>query len=282
MPRLVRTARPVATRLTAVASARVRRATRLNARRIFGRCLGAAEQRAFTREVVGSFYDFICDIGRANRWPADRLRGLVAGVDGLAGYRSARSAGRGAILVTAHLGSFEAGLAALADEEKHIRVVFRRDASSAFEQARSRLRTRLGVREAPIDAGWDSWMPLRDALRNNEVVVMQGDRAVPGQRSEAAPVLHGHVRLPTGPVRLARITGSPIIPVFAPRQPDGRYWIVLDSPIEPAGTDGSTHDLGAGHELGAIARAISAVVSRYPAQWLNLAPAFVEDGSHDG
>lgn len=282
LPALTRAARPAAIRLATLASARIRTSTRLNARRIFGHVLGPSEQRAFTHAVVGNFYDFICEVGYSGAATADQVRQLIAHVDGLAEYRSARVPGRGAILVTAHLGSFEAGLAALAGEEQHIRVVYRKDAAPAFEQARSRLRKRLGVIEAPIDDGWTSWLSLRDALRRNEVVVMQGDRALPGQRSQAVPILHGHVRLPTGPVRLARITGSPIIPVFAPRQTDGRYRILLGTPIEPAAMDASQDAADGPRELARFAQALSEVIANYPAQWLILEPAFAEDSSHGG
>jgi KDO2-lipid IV(A) lauroyltransferase len=173
--------------------------------------------------------------------------------------------------VTAHLGSFERGLAALAGAEPRIRVVFRRDTSAVFERQRARLRARLGVLEAPIDDGWSSWLPLRDALLADEVVVLQGDRAINGQRSIRIPFLHGHLRIPTGPVRLARLTGSPIIPVFAPRLPEGGVAVILGAPIEPC-------DSGA--DLTALAAAIESIVARHPDQWLAFEPVFDEDASH--
>ena len=70
------------------------------------------------------------------------------------------------------------------------------------------------------------------ALRNNHVVVMQGDRAMPGQKARAVPVLGGHLLLPLGPVRLAEISGSPMMPVFAVRTELGRCRLFAEPPIE--------------------------------------------------
>ncbi|MEX2218589.1 MAG: hypothetical protein WD749_07485 [Phycisphaerales bacterium] len=276
-PRLTGAMRPVACRLIPACSGRVRRATRLNARRIFGRPLSVRERWRFATAVSGSFFDFIADVGRSAALSAEQVRASIDRTEGLAGYRAARSAQRGAVLVTAHLGAFEAGLAALAAEERRVVVVFRRDASRVFERLRSRLRGRLGIVEAPIDGGWASWMPLREALLRDEVVVVQGDRALPGQRAERVKFLHGHLRIPTGPVRLARLTGSPIIPVFAPRLPGGRCVVILDEPIRPCEPRDPS-----GADLAALGHAIERIVERYPEQWLALVPAFDEDASDVG
>src|SRR5690349_12830268 len=56
--------RPLAVRITVWSSRSVRRNARSNARFIFGRELSAAEARAFARGVIGSFYDFVADVGR--------------------------------------------------------------------------------------------------------------------------------------------------------------------------------------------------------------------------
>lgn len=269
-PSLTRLFRPVACGITPWVAPAVREAIRLNSLRIFGRRLTRAEQHLFARRVIGSFYDFVLDVGSASRGSAAGvLMAPVEEVQGLDGYTAARATRRGAILVTAHLGTFEAGLAALAGVEKKISVVFRRDSVAAFEGMRARLHDSLGVTETPIDDGIGSWLALRNALLRDEVVVIQGDRAEPGQKSEVVPFLHGHLRLPTGSVRLAQLTGSPIIPVFALRSPRGGLRVLLKAPIQP--------DVGASAALRALANAIAHVVAEHPHQWLALEPVFHED-----
>ena len=104
---------------------------------------------------------------------------------------------------------------------------------------------------------------------------MQGDRAMPGQRSQAVPFLHGHLRLPLGPVKLAQLTGSPIIPVFLVRGQRGGFCVHLAEPIE---VDPNAEPIdGVDPAVRAIGRTIESFVARFPEQWLVLNRAFVED-----
>lgn len=278
-PWLVRAIQPIAIRLVPLVSRPVRTNTRANATRIFGRPLGGPEQRAFTRGIINSFYEFIIDIGQSSRDTHGQLLARIAHVEGAEAYRTVRANGRGAVLVTAHMGSFEIGLAALKREEERVYVVFKRDASSVFDSIRAKMRRTLGVIEAPIDDGLGTWMDLRDALLSNHVVVMQADRAMPGQRSEVVPFLHGHLRIPTGAVRLARMTGSPIVPVYTVRLASGRFAVHLHPPIDPGSGSGATSGL-ADPAVFAIARSIETMVRAHPDQWLALGAAFEEDAAN--
>ena len=191
-PWALRLLRPVAVRAPVALSPAVRRATAANAARLFDN----QTPRHFGRDVVASFYDFVTDLGRAQRQTAEQLRGQVVAVEGQDAYRALRAGGGGAVLVTAHMGSFEVGLAALRIVEEHVNVVFKRDNFDGFEAMRRRVRQTLGVHEAAIDDGLPVLMKLRDALRADAVVVLQGDRAMPGQKSADVAVAGGHLRLP--------------------------------------------------------------------------------------
>lgn len=276
IPGVLRLARPLACVAAPMVSAKIRRAVASNTSRIYGRVLSPAEQRDFAQRVVGSFFDFVVDVGRSSRMSKESLVALVEDVQGLDTYKRARALGKGAILVTAHLGTFEAGLAALAGEERRVHVVFKRDASRAFEKVRARLHRVLGVIEAPVDDGMGSWLALRDALQRDEVIVMQGDRAAPGQRSEVVEFLHGHVRLPTGPIRLAVLTGAPIVPVFALPTGKGRFRVELKEPIHAQASPGDNVT----QTLRQLADAIASVVAANPHQWLALDAMFQEDTSN--
>jgi len=65
-PWLLTILRPIAIRVTTWSSRAVRQNTRCNARWIFGRELSDREARRFARNVVGSFYDFVTDVGRSS------------------------------------------------------------------------------------------------------------------------------------------------------------------------------------------------------------------------
>jgi KDO2-lipid IV(A) lauroyltransferase len=106
---------------------------------------------------------------------------------------------------------------------------------------------------------------------------MQADRAMPGQKAQAVPMLGGHVMLPLGPVRLAEITGSPIVPVFALRTRGGRCRVIAEDPIW---VDRTAEPVNGVHPtLLALGRVIERYIVAHPEQWLVLDKAFVEDSS---
>jgi len=267
--------KPLGVWLALKSSAKVRASTAANARRIFGADTSDARCLAFARQVVAQFFDFVVDVARSRSMTAGQIRQRIESISGRDAYLAHRREGGGAIIVTAHMGSFEVGLAALADVEPHIHVVFKRDEMGGFETLRRSLRQTLGIHEAPIDDGWNTWMRLRDALANNHVVVMQGDRAMPGQKAQAVPVLGGHLMLPLGPVKLAQISGAKIVPVFALRSPTGCCRVFAEAPIR---VDPAAELVGGVHPaLLEWGKVIEKFVAAYPEQWLVLDPAFVED-----
>ena len=212
-------------------SAEIRRGTLANARRILGSHISPGRHQVFARRVVENFILFCHDIGRSLRMSPAELLGQIESIDGHEHYDAARKMGRGAIVVTAHMGSFEVGMAALRRQDARIHVVFRRDVFGRFERMRSALRDKLNVIEAPVDEGWTIWMRLREALLNNEVVVLQGDRVMPGQKGHRAKVLGADILLPSGPVKLAAATGAPIVPVFSIRTASGKVRLCVEPAI---------------------------------------------------
>jgi len=249
----------------------IQRGSAINARRIFGPETTDKECRAYMYRVVSNFFDFIYDVGISLRLDRAGLLARIESVDGKPRYDQARKSKNGAIIATAHMGSFEAGAAALSEHEPRMHVVFKRDERGRFEQVRAELRQKLGVIEAPIDEGWTVWMRLRDALLNDEVVMVQIDRVMPGQKGSPVPFLHGHLLMPTGPLKLALATGSPIIPVFTTRTKAGKIRIHIEEPIYVR----SAEDVEPARS--ALARVLEKYVRAYPEQWLVLQPAFWED-----
>jgi lauroyl/myristoyl acyltransferase len=263
----MRVMRPVFVRLAFCFSAKIRRNTKLNAEHLG---IVSPDRTEFGLKVVGSFYDFVYDIGRSIGQTRDQMVMRVHSIEGAPAYLEARSTHRGAVLLTAHMGSFEAGLAALPIAEKRVHVVFKRDRLAGFERLRKTLREQLNIIEAPIDDGWAVWMRLRDALLNDEVVAVQGDRIMPGQKGLRVPFLNGMIELPTGPFKLALSAGSPVIPIFSVRQADGMVRIHICEPIHVALTGDGIED-----GVRCFATSLAMQIADYPEQWLVLDQPFL-------
>jgi lauroyl/myristoyl acyltransferase len=275
-PGVLRVARAGLARLAFRFSPAVRQGTLANAARILGPGSTDVERTRLARAVVENFLLFCHDVGRSARRTPDELLGRIDRVEGQQHYDAARALRRGAIVLTAHMGSFEVGMAALRRPDPRVHVVFRRDASERFERMRSAVRARLGVIEAPVDDGWTVWMRLREALLNDEVVVLQGDRVMPGQKGQRVPVLGADMLLPAGPVKLALATGAPVVPVFSVRTPAGKVRVC----IEPAVVvDQDESGAGVARAMEQVADVIGKYVAAHPEQWLMLQPAWCEDSS---
>jgi KDO2-lipid IV(A) lauroyltransferase len=224
-------------------------------------------QRAdLARAVIANHFEFLYDFGRMRKWSCERLRGEIECIEGEAYYEQVRRLGRGLIVVTAHVGSFEVALAGLRAREEHVHVVYKHNPHEPFERLRSDQRRRIGVREAAVDDGIDMWMRLRDALRRDEVVLMQGDRVMPPAHGLEVPFLGGLVELPVGPAKLAAASGAPILPVLSVRLPSRRLRIIIKEPIQVDAPESGPFDPGP------VTRRIGAVLEQhiraFPDQWL--------------
>jgi hypothetical protein len=108
---------------------------------------------------------------------------------------------------------------------------------------------------------------LKTILDANGVVVLLVDEPTPTP-SLAVPFFDSAIRLPIGPARLARATGSVILPVMAAWGRGRELRIVIDEPIEPARSPAET--------LGQIGRAMERFVAGNFSQWSMLTPVWVE------
>ncbi len=271
IPRLIK---PAGLGVAWMASHALRHGPLLNAARILGSHATLQERTTLARATVASFYDFVCEVGAHQHCDLTQLATQVDVTQGADTYHTARKSKTGAVLVTAHYGNFEVGLAEIRKIEEHVHVVFRRDRMGQFEDARATLHKNLGIHETPIDDGLASWLALRDALAADGVVMLQGDRAEAGQKSTLAPFFDAHLRVPIGPAKLALMAGAPLIPVFAMRSQSGRVNIVLADPIsvpDASAVESATH---------AVVRALEQQVRQHPAQWHVMVPACVEDQPH--
>ena len=113
VPGLLVTARRPFCRVVFACSPWIRRGTTANARRVLGPGATEARVRDLALKTLRSFYLFCCDVGRSLGMSREQLLAQIDSDEGRAHYDAARALGRGVIVATAHMGSFEVGLAAL-------------------------------------------------------------------------------------------------------------------------------------------------------------------------
>src|SRR6266852_2125608 len=151
--------------------------------------------------------------------------------DGEHHLREAVAEGRGVLLLTAHLGNWEAGGALLSRLDVPINVTgFDKESAeirSLLTQASNAKFRLIPLTGSPTDA-----IQVVAALRRGEVVAMLGDRAY-GSLSARIPFLGSPAAFPIGAYVMAAIAGAPLVHVFNVREPGGHYHFFAFPPQRP-------------------------------------------------
>jgi predicted LPLAT superfamily acyltransferase len=187
--------------------------------------------------------------------------------DGEEHLRKALAEGRGLLLLTGHLGNWEAAgqllnrldvpvnVTGFDSETTEIRALLDRASNAKF-----RLMPLTG---SPTDA-----IPLVAALRRGEIVAMLGDRAY-GSSAAHVPFLGGTASFPIGAYVMAAIAGSPLVHVFSLREPRGRYHFYGFPPQHPVMPPRDQRDAYLRSCALKFANDLETVLKRDPLQWYN-------------
>ena len=182
--------------------------------------------------------------------------------------------GRGAVLVTCHFGNWDVGARTLARFGCPFNLVMAREANETTAEYVRKAREDAGVHVLLSDSSvYGSFNMLR-ALKRNEVVAMQLDRPLGGDGARSVEFFGAQALFQAGPLRLARLAGAPIFPVFALRVGVRHYRIVL-------GTEHTVARHASVDEMDRILASIVAefeqLVRQHPEQWFQFAPYWPED-----
>ena len=207
------------------------RAARSNLSVILGLPPGDPEVRRLAFAMVASHFSAWVDFLQfATRSPEDAA-GLIESVIGYSRILEGRLAGRGVLLLTAHLGNWEIGGLMLAQMRQPIHVVLVPDIFPGVEHERRRLHERCGVTEIRIDRSFVPTLTVLRVLAENGIVAMQGDRDF-SNTGVRASFFGRDAYFPRGPLRVAMASGATVLPAFIVRVADGRYRAIVEQPLE--------------------------------------------------
>ena len=138
--------------------------------------------------------------------------------------------GRGAVLVTGHIGNWDIAAKTLREYDQPINLVMAREANATTQDYVRDMRERAGVRVIYSDTSVFSALNMIRALRQNEIVAIQLDRMLGLGGARAVPFFGAPAPFPSGPFVLARLAGAPLIPVFIPRLGTRHYAVRFGTP----------------------------------------------------
>jgi len=242
-----------------------------NLRRVTGR-EGAALD-TLCRANVANFGHMLADYFLcAGIDAARKARRLLEEWHGIEHLEAARAAGRGTIIVTAHLGHWELGGIFLTRHGWPLNVVTLEEPSTDLTRWRDAHRRHLGIHTIAVGPGHPfAFVELIQKLRANELVAMLVDRPYEGT---GAPVqfFGGETGFSTAPALLAHHTGAAVLPAFVLQNGSGRY-VSFAEPIIPMQTGKDPRELLCANAQ-RIATIFEAIIRAHPEQWFNYVPVW--------
>jgi KDO2-lipid IV(A) lauroyltransferase len=242
------------------------------------RAAPGADLDVLVRDGLRSYARYWCEAFRLPSMdPADvhaRTR-----VTGPGPFAEALDDGRGVVLALVHSGNWDAAGVWLVETlrrrglEPSFTTVAQRLAPESVYRRFVAYREALGFEVVAAEGGSATHRALTSRLRSGGVVCLLADRDVTGTGAEVS-FLGAPTTMPTGPARLAALTGALLLPTHACFTPDGWSLDFADPVPVPGRADVGRHDVGGATQ--ALADAFGVLVSRAPADWHVLQPIWRE------
>ena len=241
-------------------SARDREAVAGNIRFITGGAVDGKEAEAMARDVFRNFAKYLVDFFRSEKIDAQLLKKLVR-VEGRENIDAALIGGKGAVMLSAHMGNWELGgtvIASMGYPLSAVVLTHRNKRINDFFQ-RQRMRGRM----KPIEIGYSLRACYR-SLKSNHLLAVLGDRDF--TRNGIMTEFFGkRALIPKGAAVFSYKVGSAIVPAFMIRQKDDTFTLFIDEPIFP--DTGMEEDAAIVDLTKKCTAVIESYVRKYPTQW---------------
>ncbi len=208
--------------------------------------------------LTKSAIDILC-FPKLNR---KRIDDLVRLEEGTGKLDQALARGKGAIVLTGHLGNWEL----LASYFRFLGypgcLIGRRIYYEPFNQVLVKLRKSALVTTVYRD---ESPRKVLAELKANHVVGMSADQDIDSLEGVFVPFLGKPAWTPTGPAKVALASGAAIVPAFMIHEGD-RYRLLIEDPIWPMEHESREEAVKLMTET--WSRVVERYVERYPDQWV--------------
>jgi predicted LPLAT superfamily acyltransferase len=239
---------------------------RAQSRRYLRRVLG---REARWRDIQRHFFCFATTIHDRVFLADGTLDSFEVEVEGEALLDQAIAAGRGAVLMGAHLGSFEM-IGAVGSLRAGVRVAMAmyednaRKVQAMMEALQPRLRPQI------VALGrMDAMLQVRDLLDDGFFVGLLADRTIGEEPSYRARVLDGDAWLPMGPMRAAAMLKRRVIFMTALYLGGRRYRLVFAPVADFTGLQLADRDARIAAAIQAYAALLGAHCRAAPFNWFN-------------
>ncbi len=178
-------------------------------------------------------------------------------------------AGRGVLLLGAHLGSFDALRALALKDAVPVNAVMYTAHASRINRIFRELSPDVDIRILPVSEDpVETVLRIHACLRRGEWVAILADRLEPGEsgRTRGVSFLGSEARVPRAPFDLAATVRAPVYTIFALRDGPARYRVVAE-PLSPP--EGASREARADAMAATYAQRLEESCITHRHQWFN-------------
>ena len=238
-----------------------------NLRHVLGPQVEGARIEDVAKQVFQNQARNYYDLFRVASLSVDQIKRLVT-IHGKEHAEQALSAGKGLIVVSAHLGNADIVMQRFALLGYPITGVAEHLEPEELYRYVASLRASKGIKVIPTD----SFMrPIFRALRNNEIVALAADR-IETETGALIEFFGARALLADWHVRLALRTGAKLLLAFSVRKPDNTFEAFAEPPLALEDTGDTGRDVHAG--MVKLVASLEKYIGRHPEQWVMFQPVW--------
>jgi predicted LPLAT superfamily acyltransferase len=147
-----------------------------------------------------------------------------------------RAAGRGCLLLGAHLGSFEVLRALGTDRQVRVALVMYEDNARMVGRVAKAINPALADNVIALGR-FDSMLKVQERLQHSQWVGLLGDRALDEEGQLRVPFLGGMAAFPTAPFRIALMLKRPVVLMLGLYRGGNRYDLYFEKLFDPDAID---------------------------------------------
>ena len=223
---------------------------------------------------IKSIYHNYCELGEALVDKAMVLSGMQSrftySFEGEEYLQEISNEGKGGILIGAHIGNWEMAGQLLDRINTRINIVMLEAEHEKIMKVMGNLIDNRSFNVIPQKDDYSHLFKITEALRNNEFVVIHGDRFLPGANTISTCFLGKAANFPSGPLYLASKNKVPVSFVYTMKDSASHYhFYATPGKVFPYPSKLKTRKLDIKGMVEEYVSSLENIVHKYPLQWFN-------------
>lgn len=189
--------------------------------------------------------------------------------DGEENLRQIAADGKGGILIGAHTGNWEIAGQLLERIDTKINIVMLEAEHEKIKNLLENVMVERNMNIIPISEDFSHMFKIAEALSKNELIVIHGDRFMPGSKSITTNFMGFDAEFPTGVFYLAVKQQKPVTFVSALKETSTHYHFYSTKPKVYENIKGKTRNELVSEIINDYKTNIEGILKKYPLQWFN-------------